>query len=246
MGRISEIALLDTVDSTNAYALRNFESFGNGSLIVAKSQTQGRGRKGRSWSSPPDVNVYASLVLKGFGFLPAQASWIGSLAALECLREEAPRLPLKVKWPNDVLCGGAKIAGVLCETKAGPDGGMVIGVGVNLNMTREALAELGRPATSLLVETGRAVADVEGFALKLGKEAMRLFKLARTGGVAELHSMWSAETGLAGSRVEALLDDGSSFQGTVELVGLDGSLSIRRADGRLTQVASGEVSLKGV
>ncbi len=244
MGRISETVVLEAVDSTNSYALRNFDAFGNGTFIIARSQTQGRGRKGRVWSSPPDVNVYASLILKGFKFLPAQASWIASLAALDCLREAAPRLSLKVKWPNDVICGKAKIAGVLCETKAGPNGGMVIGIGVNLNMGAEDLAGLGRPATSVLVETGHPVDDIEGFAMKLGKEAMRLYKLAKSEGIEKLHSMWSSETSLANSRVEALLDDGSSFQGVVESVRIDGSLSIRRDDGKLVSVASGEVSLK--
>lgn len=238
------MVVLETVDSTNSYALRNFDSFGNGTFIVARSQTQGRGRKGRVWSSPPDVNVYASLILKGFKFLPAQASWIASLAALDTLRDVAPRLSLKVKWPNDVICGKAKIAGVLCETKAGPEGGMVIGIGVNLNMGQDDLAELGRPATSVLVETGTPVKDVDAFAVKLGKEAMRLYKLARSEGVETLYSMWSSETGLAYSRVEALLDDGSSFQGVVESLRLDGSLLIRRDDGRLVSVASGEVSLR--
>ena len=89
MGKISETVFLETVDSTNSYALRNFNSFGNGTLIIARSQTQGRGRKGRVWTSPPDVNVYVSLILKGFKFLPAQASWIASLAALDTLRNAA-------------------------------------------------------------------------------------------------------------------------------------------------------------
>jgi len=117
MIRLEETLFLDEVDSTNSYALRNFECFESGTLIVARSQSAGRGRKGRSWSSPPGVNVYASLILKGFKFLPAQASWIGSLATLETLRSTAPRLEFSVKWPNDVLCGDAKIAGVLCEGK---------------------------------------------------------------------------------------------------------------------------------
>ena len=244
MGRISEIVILEELDSTNSYALRNFESFGNGTLILAKSQTAGRGRKGRSWVSPPGVNVYASLILKGFKFLPAQASWIGSLAVMETLRTEEPRLDLKVKWPNDVLCGKAKIAGVLCETKAGPNGGIVIGIGVNLNMEAKDLAALGRPATSVLVETGYPVADIDSFGVMLGKEAMRLYKIARTDGIKELHAMWSSETKLLGSHVEALLDDGSSFTGTVECLRIDGSLSIRRDDGKLVSVAAGEISLR--
>jgi BirA family biotin operon repressor/biotin-[acetyl-CoA-carboxylase] ligase len=244
MNRLSETLFLDAVDSTNSYALLNFDAFGDGTLIVARSQSAGRGRKGRSWSSPAGANVYASLILKGFKFLPAQASWIGSLAALEALRQEAPRLNLKVKWPNDVICGEAKIAGVLCETKAGKNGGIVIGIGVNLNMGAEDLAALGRPACSVLSETGRHVESVETFAIMLGEEAMRLYQEAKNSGIKTLHTLWSAETGLAGSRVEALLDDGSVFCGTVETLRIDGSLSIRRDNGALAHVSAGEISLR--
>jgi BirA family biotin operon repressor/biotin-[acetyl-CoA-carboxylase] ligase len=242
--KIAETVILERVGSTNSYALENFDAFGNGTLILARSQSSGRGRKGRVWSSPPSVNVYASLILKGFKFLPAQASWLGSLAVLETLRLEAPRMELRVKWPNDVLCGKAKIAGVLCEAKSGPRGGIVIGMGVNLNMTKADLEEIGRPATSVLVETGKPVEDVDAFGIILGGEAMRLYAVATRDGVKSLHALWSSETRLAGSEVEAVLDDGSSFAGVVESVNLDGSLSIRRADGSSRSVASGEVSLR--
>lgn len=244
MSMLSETLILDSLDSTNSYALRNFDCFGDGTLIVAHSQTSGRGRKDRVWVSPPGVNVYASLVLKGFKFLPSQASWIGSLAALNTLRVEAPRMRLKVKWPNDVICGQAKIAGVLCETKAGRGGGIVIGIGVNLNMPKEELAALGRPATSVIVETGRHIDDTDAFAIIMGEEAMRLYRQAKEEGIEALHALWSEETSLTNSRVEALLDDGSAFFGSVEKLNLDGSLSIRRDDGKQVKVAAGEISIR--
>jgi len=243
MPGLSEILILDSVDSTNSYALSNFDGFGHGALIVARSQSAGRGRKGRVWVSPPSVNVYASLILKGLKFLPAQASWLGSLAALETLRNRGPRLPLRVKWPNDVLCGGLKIAGVLCETKAGAAGGIVIGIGVNINMSKEELSLIDAPATSLYAETGR-LGDTEAFAQAMGEAAMKLYGIAERDGIKTLHAMWSAETLLEGSIVEALLDSGCSFSGRVEKLRLDGTLSLRLEDGSLLNVSAGEISLR--
>jgi len=249
MIRLEETLFLDEVDSTNSYALRNFECFESGTLIVARSQSAGRGRKGRSWASPPGVNVYASLILKGFKFLPAQASWIGSLAALETLRSTAPRLEFSVKWPNDILCGDAKIAGVLCEGKldsSNPEkSGIVIGMGMNVNMDAGSLAALGRPATSLLAEIGTEFGDVDGIALSLGEEAMFLYETANRDGIDVLHKMWKAENCLAGKNVEAALDDGSVLSGKVEGFSLDGSIVVRLGDGSRRSIASGEVSLSG-
>ncbi len=249
MGGLVETVWLDEIDSTNSYALNNFDFFASGTLVVARRQSMGRGRKGRSWASPPDVNSYASLILKGFKFLPAQASWIGSLAALETIRQSAPRLGVSVKWPNDVLCGGRKIAGVLCEGKFDSrrkPAGIVIGVGVNLNMDAKSLAAIGKPATSILVETGEPVQDVGGFTLRLGEEAMRLYGLALSEGVASLHKTWKSENMLQGRDVEAVLDDGSAISGRVEDLSLDGSLLLRTASGILRSIRSGEVSIRPV
>lgn len=249
MGRLLETVWLDEVDSTNSYALNNFDFFAGGTLIVARRQSAGRGRKGRGWTSPPDVNSYASLILKGFKFSPAQASWIGSLAALDALRQFAPRLDASVKWPNDVLCGGRKIAGVLCEGKFDSrrkPSGIVIGIGVNLNMDAAALASIGQPATSILVETGDAVQDVGGFTLRLGEEAMRLYELALSEGVASLHKTWKSENMLQGRDVEAVLDDGSVLSGKVEDLSLDGSLLLRTNSGILRSIRSGEVSIRAI
>ena len=243
MSLLANIQILDSVDSTNSYALRNFDSLPDGSLTIARSQSAGRGRKDRNWASPPDVNAYVSLTLKGFSFLASQASWVGSLAALDALRAEAPNLDFKVKWPNDILCGGAKIAGILCEAKSG---GIVIGIGVNLNMTRAELDKLGRPATSLLAETGKHVEDAVSFAIEMGEKAMIVYENAKKDGIETLYSRWSRETGLAGARVKALMDDGRSFSGTVQALLADGSLAIRRDDGQLLHFASGEISLRSL
>ncbi len=236
-----DVIWLDEVDSTNRFALENFDALPDGSMIAALRQSAGRGSKGRQWISPPDVNVYASLVLKGFDFTVPQAAWIGSLAVLEVLRAHAPRLDFRVKWPNDVLCGKKKIAGILCETRRG-SGGIVIGAGVNVNMDPVSLKAIGRPATSLYAETGKLAGDVGTFALEFQAEALKLYASARREGIAVLHGLWSAENILAGKNIVIRLHNGSILTGLVVDFSGDGALIvINHADSRICEIPDGEV-----
>lgn len=238
----SEIIWLNDVDSTNRFALENFDAFPHGTMIVAPSQSSGRGSRGRVWISPPDVNVYASLVLKNFDFLPSQAAWIGSLAVLEVLRNHAPRLPLSVKWPNDVLCGEKKIAGILCETTAGKRG-IVIGAGININMDAQWIARLGRPATSLFLETGRLSDDVGSFAVQMRQIALELYETTQIQGIASLHERWRQENFLNGKSVFVRLDGGGVLSGVVTGFSPEGALLLSTAPETVVPIASGEVLL---
>jgi BirA family transcriptional regulator, biotin operon repressor / biotin---[acetyl-CoA-carboxylase] ligase len=154
LGRAHEhhASLASTNDHALAWARRGAP---HGALVTADEQTAGRGRLGRRWVSPPGEGLYASLVLR-----PATvtgAEWSPRWAALGLavglgLREGLARwLPeLRLKWPNDLLCGGRKLGGVLCETRwqgAVPD--VVTGFGINV-LQREFPAELA--ATSLAIE----------------------------------------------------------------------------------------------
>ncbi len=238
-----DVIWLDEVDSTNRFALENFDALPDGSMIAALRQSAGRGSKGRQWISPPDVNIYASMVLKGFDFTVPQAAWIGSLAVLEVLRTHAPRLDFRVKWPNDVLCGKKKIAGILCESRYGRSGGIVIGAGVNINMDPASLREIGRPATSLYAETGILADDVGSFALEIQKEALKLYADARKeGGIANLHRLWSAENILAGKNISIRLHNGSILTGlVVDFSGNGALILINHADSRICEIPDGEV-----
>ncbi len=145
---------LDETDSTNRVALE-WADAPHGACVVARAQTGGRGRLGRSWSSPPDAGLYLSLVWRGkvSGVL-ALKSALGVARAVE----KVAGFSARVKWPNDILAvderGAArKIGGLLCETRGDLT---VIGVGVNLNQSREELPpRLIFPASSLHIEIGR-------------------------------------------------------------------------------------------
>src|SRR5262249_26233320 len=152
------ILLYDEVSSTNA-VLRELAAEGapDGTVVLAESQSAGRGRGDAPWYSPPGVNLYASVLLRP-AVEPAAAPLFGFLAALalaDAIR--ALGLPVAIKWPNDVLIRGHKVAEVAIagDTVAH----VILGVGVNLNVTqpalRAALGEAGRAATSLRDALGR-------------------------------------------------------------------------------------------
>lgn len=159
------IVWLGTTGSTNEDALARAASGETGPLwIAAAEQTGGRGRSGRHWVSPPG-NFYASLLLTYPRLLPtiAQLALVAGIAAQQTLAALAPGLRFDVKWPNDVLCDGAKLCGILIEGRSAPNNAgynVVVGIGINLahhpevpNRRTTSLAALGRTADPQLALT---------------------------------------------------------------------------------------------
>lgn len=158
-----KILVYDTLDSTNTRAmLLASQGEPEGTVVVADSQTGGRGRFGRSWISPPGVNLYMSVILKPL--VPAGKAWVltflGALAVIEAI-EQLTGLRAMGKWPNDVFLKGKKTAGVLAETSSGSGGiinYLVLGIGVNLNLEVQELPEdLRTIATSVRTHCGRTL-----------------------------------------------------------------------------------------
>ncbi len=131
-----------------------------GAVAVAEEQTEGRGRLGRQWLSPPRVSVLCSILLEPPVATPQlpELSLIAGEACAEAIAAVTGLEP-EIKLPNDLLLGGRKAAGILAESR---DGRVVLGTGINVNITEEELPkEVDRPATSLLVESGEPVDRVE-------------------------------------------------------------------------------------
>jgi BirA family transcriptional regulator, biotin operon repressor / biotin---[acetyl-CoA-carboxylase] ligase len=131
-----------------------------GTLAVTEEQTEGRGRLGRHWHSPPGVSVLCSILLEPpveTQRLP-ELSLVAGEAAAEAIAT-ATALGPEIKLPNDILLGGRKVAGILAEAR---DGRVVLGIGINVNLTEDQLpTEVHLPATSLRVELGREVDRAE-------------------------------------------------------------------------------------
>ena len=199
------IVYFSETDSTNVQATRLAQAGApEGTLVVAERQTRGRGRLGRSWVSPAHVSLYASFVLRPT-LAPADAPQIGLAAAVAVARALAPLAPGKVaiKWPNDCLLDGRKVAGILTEMDAEIDRvhSVVLGIGVNLNTSARAFPpELRATATSVQLVTGRKVDRVAFTAALCGALEAVYDRLLREG-FGALVAEWNAYSCLTGREV---------------------------------------------
>lgn len=232
------------LDSTNvrAHVLAE-QGAPEGSVVVAECQTSGRGRMGRSWSSPPGVNVYTSVILRPALALSA-ATQLTFLAAVAVARaiEKVCGVRVSVKWPNDILLNGKKIAGLLNELNAETEGihYVVLGIGVNLNMVEAQFPpDLRYPATSILLETGQLV-DRVVFIRTLFTEIDSLYALLLERGFAPVRLAWEALFDLVGSAVN--VDDGSGgVRGIVVGIAADGALLLDTGSAHPRTIYSGDV-----
>lgn len=212
-----------------------------GTAVLAEEQTGGRGRLGRPWVSPAGKNLYLTLVMRPPARHLRILSIVAPLAVAEAL-EGATRLTCRVKWPNDVLVGGRKIAGVLTETTLA--GGAVkyalVGMGVNVNLDVGAVPEIADTATSVRRELGRDVSREEVLAALLNTFEAR-YSDAQEGDAA--FRAWRSRLETLGQRVRATLGERVE-EGIAEDVDAQGSLLIRRDDGSLATVEAGDVTLR--
>jgi BirA family biotin operon repressor/biotin-[acetyl-CoA-carboxylase] ligase len=225
------------LDSTSLEALRRASAGETGPLwILAARQTAARGRRGRGWISPPG-NLAASLLFRPGGDLGGFAlrSFAAALALHDALAEVSGAAPgLRLKWPNDVLLGGCKLAGILLETATPPGGApvLVIGIGVNLHAAppRAQLEPGALPPTSLSAAAGRSVAP-EALLDVLAPALCRWEARLAGEGFAPVRQAWLARAAGLGAPVTARLPD-RVLHGAFETVDATGALILRTAAGR--------------
>jgi len=240
----TEVVFHEETGSTNDDA-RNLAACGaeHGTMVMADSQSAGRGRRGAAWVSPARRNLLCSVVLRPR--LPLE-KWprlthACALAVCEALEELPGVPPPQIKWPNDVYLGGRKVCGILVESVLDARGGFAIaGAGVNLNLTGEELpAELRGIATSVWLERGGQEVSREDFAVSFYRRLMVQCERAATDFPALL----------AGCEVRSFLTDrqvtltsgGRERAGTVTGLGPEGELRLQGAeDGREVLIASAD------
>jgi BirA family biotin operon repressor/biotin-[acetyl-CoA-carboxylase] ligase len=238
--------LLDEVESTNV-SLRAIARAGGaeGTVVVAESQTRGRGRHGQAWFSPAGVNLYASVLFRP-SFLPREAasfSFVVSLAVYDALRELGGEP--SIKWPNDVLLGGKKVAGSLleCATRGNEIDFLILGVGVNLNVDpaalRAALDGSGFAATSVAHVLGTAI-DRNAFAASYLNHLGRWVSRHSVGGPEAILAAWRDRDILTGRRVQ-IRASGGSFEGRARGVNAEGHLRVEDFRGSVHTVIAEEV-----
>jgi BirA family transcriptional regulator, biotin operon repressor / biotin---[acetyl-CoA-carboxylase] ligase len=238
-GGEERIAFLDTVDSTNAEALRRAGAGERGPLwIAAKQQTAGRGRRGRPWLSAPG-NLHATLLLTDPS-PPAAAPQLGFVAGLalhDAAAATAPALAasLALKWPNDLLCKGRKIAGILIEGEGNPIAA-AIGIGVNCR-GHPATAEY--PATDFAANGAAVAAEALLDALAAAMRE-RLGQWSRGVGFAAIRAAWLERAYGLGDRLLVRLVDRETT-GCFETIDAAGRLMLRQGDSSVEAIAAGEV-----
>ncbi len=168
-----DIIRLETVESTNSYAKMNIDKLADKTVIYTEHQTSGRGRLNRSWVDLGDGNLFMSIVLKPSNtFHEVYSNVTQYLSVILCRVLETFGLEPQIKWPNDVLINGKKIAGILCETVMSGTTfkGLVLGIGVNLNAEQSDVEAIpNKIATALNLEIRQKV-DMPDFMDKLVQE----------------------------------------------------------------------------
>jgi BirA family biotin operon repressor/biotin-[acetyl-CoA-carboxylase] ligase len=240
----SRVRCLDETDSTNLQASRlGDEGEADGLVVIADRQLSGKGRMGRQWESPPGVNLYASILLRP-PILPFEAPKLTFLSAVAVCRaiKKCTGLRPTVKWPNDVLLNGAKVAGLLNEMSSETDQVhyVVLGIGVNLNMRAEQFpVGLRYPATSLAMVAGQPVSRLE-FTRTLLQETDALYEIYLEQGSAPILSAWAELCDLTGKAVHVDCNE-LQVEGTMIGLGDDGALLVRTATGKIESVYAGDV-----
>jgi len=235
------ILALEEIDSTNAEARRRAEAGETGPLwITALRQTAGRGRRGRAWETG-EGNLAATYLFTT-QLRPAdaaQVSFVAALAVADMASAFAPPTLVSLKWPNDLMIGGRKAAGILVESGAIAGGGLWVAVGVGVNLAHAPdLPE--RPATTFAVHM-RATPPGPLEALAPLAEALEAWRRVwEQGGFPPIAKAWTERAHGMGERCVAHLS-GETVEGIAESLDADGALKLRTANGAVRRITAGDV-----
>ena len=214
-----------------------FQKAAEGFTVVALEQTSGRGRVQRQWFTPRGSLAVSILLYPGMQ-KASEVVMLGALSVIEtCQSLGIPGCG--IKWPNDVLIQGKKVAGVLVETHGGTPSFTVLGIGLNVNIIPEIVTGMQIPRTSLAGEAGCPL-DLTGCLITLLKSADMLYRMSTSG--TPLFEIWRRNLITLGEKVN-IRGAAGSWQGVATDVNPDGSLLVRTADDKIITVTAGDVNL---
>ncbi len=234
----SQILVFESTSSTSDVIARHASRARDGLVVFAETQTRGRGRQGRSWVSPRGKGLWFSILLRPTGGA-AQAQQLtvsASVAVAHVLREEA-KVDARIKWPNDIVCGSRKLAGILTEYR---DTAAILGIGIDVNLNKDDFpAELQTTATSLLIETGR-VHDRNRLAGRL-LAALDQHYTTMARNFETVIDQWAGLSVTLGQQVKIRQGD-QLREGLAQALDGQGRLILRKDNGQVEYLVGGEVT----
>jgi BirA family biotin operon repressor/biotin-[acetyl-CoA-carboxylase] ligase len=235
------LQVLSKTDSTNDEIRRNL-TLPEGAVFIADQQTHGRGRQGRSWHSETGTGLYLSILLKPnlSAEKLALITLMAGVATISAIQKQISSVPLKLKWPNDILLNGKKLAGILCEYVPGT--AVIVGIGINLNQTCFP-EDIKNIATSLKLEIGTTV-NRTNLVISLLETLDSNYEEFLQEKRSSLIKKWTNRTDMFG-KTTTVHQKGKSLTGTA--MGLDpkGRLILKTLDGKKHTLSSGELLAAG-
>jgi BirA family biotin operon repressor/biotin-[acetyl-CoA-carboxylase] ligase len=242
-----QIQVFDKTTSTNDVVEKLArDGVPEGAVVFAESQTHGRGRLGRTWHSPGRKGLWFSIVLRP-DLRPQAATQLTVVSATALRRaiQTQTGLPAEIKWPNDILIRGRKVAGILTELNAELDRVkyLILGIGVDVSMgAGDFPAELRRVATSLEAEAGRPIGRAD-LATAILRELDQDYARLTQGRFAAVAEEWAAHCRTLGQNVSIRIGE-RQIRGRAETLDETGALLLRTEHGRLERIIGGDVSLE--
>ncbi len=235
-----------SLDSTNLTARRLAEEGAPSySIVVADEQRSGRGRQGHNWFSPPGLGLWFSIILRTEDLSPYEIAPITlvTAAVLASYLRKAYKIEAMVKWPNDLLVKGAKIGGILTESrmiKGGPGYLVVVGIGLNINQSQNDFPpELKDLATSLFRVTGKKY-NRNDLLLSIRKELFRAYRLFFIEGFTPFQELWEKNSSTLGKKVK-ITWPGGIMEGEALGLNHDGALLIKDRENIIHHLHHGEI-----
>jgi BirA family biotin operon repressor/biotin-[acetyl-CoA-carboxylase] ligase len=240
-----EIFFFETLDSTNTTALELAEKALDGTVVLADSQNKGRGRLGRTWISPPGINIYMSVILKP-QIRVKDSSLITLMSAVACATalRNVTGMGITTKWPNDLMINNKKVGGILTELKSQKQTitSAIVGIGLNVNTDLRAFPEeVKQSATSLRNEAGVSYPR-EPIVAEILNEMDRWYKALITLDKETILRAWENLTSTLGQKV-MIVTPHETLSGTAESIDHEGMLILRLPSGESKRINSGDLTI---
>lgn len=241
-----EIIYIESLDSTNRLAMDlGDKGVVHGTVVIAGSQTKGRGRLDRRWESPDGVNIYMSAILRP-ALEPKDATLLTILSSVACARaiREGTGLYAQIKWPNDLMYGNKKLGGILTELRliSGKILFAVIGIGINVNAGREDFPpELSDTATSVMIETA-VKQDMDKIISSVLNNLEDYYNNLLQKGTKPLLDEWRSLNSTLGRHVR-VATGGGTYLGVAHDIDDNGMLILRMSSGELRKISAGDLNI---